>query len=84
MKFSLSSNQSYIDQCNDDDPDTVINTGCVLYKEGKYDEALKYFTKAQQLGGYNSSKLLLFFLYLIMCLLFMQKCGITQLFVIMN
>ena len=46
----------YIDQCNADDPDTEINTGCSLYKEGKYDEALKSFTKAQKITGYNSSK----------------------------
>ncbi|CAF4353230.1 unnamed protein product, partial [Adineta steineri] len=53
-KEDTKASQTYIDQCNDDDPDTVINTGCVLYKEGKYDEALKCFTKAQQLTGYNS------------------------------
>jgi tetratricopeptide (TPR) repeat protein len=35
----------------------------VLYKEGKYDEALKYFTKAQQLAGYNPSKLLYFYIF---------------------
>ena len=45
----------YVDQCNADDPDTEINTGCSLYKEGKYDEALKSFTKAQKLTGYNAS-----------------------------
>ncbi len=34
-----------------------------MYKEGKYDEALKHFTKAQQLAGYNPSKFILFFIF---------------------
>lgn len=33
----------------------MINTGCVLFKEGKYEDALKYFSKAQQLTGFNAS-----------------------------
>ncbi|XP_067012129.1 intraflagellar transport protein 70A [Anabrus simplex] len=36
-----------------DDPDTEINHGCLLYKEGRYEDALQKFTTALQVLGYN-------------------------------
>nr|CDS27319.1 tetratricopeptide repeat protein 30A [Hymenolepis microstoma] len=37
---------SFIQQCADDDPDIIINTGCLLYQEDKYKEACALFLKA--------------------------------------
>jgi hypothetical protein len=28
------------------DPDVIVNEGCILFKEGKYDEALEKFNEA--------------------------------------
>lgn len=43
--------KSLIDDCPQDDADTINNIGCLCFKEGKYDEALKRFAQAQQVGG---------------------------------
>ncbi|TRY80025.1 hypothetical protein TCAL_13467 [Tigriopus californicus] len=45
--------KSLVDQCPADDPDTDINRGCILYKEGRYEEALVKFIGAQQVVGYD-------------------------------
>ncbi|KAG8321250.1 Tetratricopeptide repeat protein 30A [Homalodisca vitripennis] len=37
----------------EDDPDTEINHGCLLYKEMRYEEALQKFTTALVVLGYN-------------------------------
>uniref|UniRef100_T1IR79 Tetratricopeptide repeat protein 30 n=1 Tax=Strigamia maritima TaxID=126957 RepID=T1IR79_STRMM len=47
--------KSLIDQCAASDPDTEINFGCLLFKEGRFDEALKKFTAALQVSGYKAS-----------------------------
>ncbi|XP_001943853.2 tetratricopeptide repeat protein 30A isoform X1 [Acyrthosiphon pisum] len=36
-----------------DDPDTDINYGCLLYKESRYEEALQKFLNAQTMLGYR-------------------------------
>lgn len=41
------------------DPDTLVNTGCVLCKEGRYEEALKQFNEAATLAGLTVSNVLL-------------------------
>ncbi|ESO08925.1 hypothetical protein HELRODRAFT_74132 [Helobdella robusta] len=47
--------KSLIDDCPQDDPDAINNIGCLHYSEGKYEEALKKFTQAQQIGGEKPS-----------------------------
>ncbi|KAG1671845.1 Tetratricopeptide repeat protein 30A [Nymphon striatum] len=43
--------KSLVDKCHADDPDTEINLGCLLYKEERYEEALKRFQAASQIIG---------------------------------
>ncbi|XP_060696350.1 intraflagellar transport protein 70A isoform X2 [Hemiscyllium ocellatum] len=49
----LSGAKSLVEQQTTDDPDTEINLGCLLYKEGHYEEACKKFTTAMQIVGYK-------------------------------
>ena len=37
---------SFVQQCPPEDPDRIINIGCLLYQEGKYAEACKHFHQA--------------------------------------
>ena len=50
----LAGAKSLVDQCPADDPDTDINLACLLYKEGRYTEALAKYTTAQQHIGYTA------------------------------
>ncbi|ROT65100.1 Tetratricopeptide repeat protein 30 [Penaeus vannamei] len=43
--------KSLVDQCPADDPDTEVNHGCLLYKEGRFEEACQKFTSALQVAG---------------------------------
>jgi tetratricopeptide repeat protein 30 len=45
--------KSLVDQCPTDDLDTEVNLGCLLFKEGRYEEALRRFTQVQHIGGYK-------------------------------
>lgn len=38
---------------NQEDSDIVVNQGCILYKEGKYEEARVMFVDAMNAIGYN-------------------------------
>jgi tetratricopeptide repeat protein 30 len=49
----LADAKSLVDKCPKDDHDTEINRGCLLYKEGRYDEALQKFNSASQVIGYD-------------------------------
>lgn len=40
-----------LDRCPADDPDTLVNTGCILYKEGSYEEARQKFLEAASVMG---------------------------------
>ena len=42
-----------LDKCSPDDPDTLVNTGCVLFKEGKYEPARQRFNEAPSILGYK-------------------------------
>lgn len=42
-----------VEQCAADDPDTEINLGCLLYKEGRYAEACQKFQTAMNILGYQ-------------------------------
>uniref|UniRef100_A0A8C6UCN8 Tetratricopeptide repeat protein 30 n=1 Tax=Neogobius melanostomus TaxID=47308 RepID=A0A8C6UCN8_9GOBI len=44
--------KSLLEQLPQDDPDYIFNSGCLLYNDGKYDEACKKFTSAMQVLGY--------------------------------
>lgn len=44
--------QSLLEQLPEDDPDYIYNMGCLLYQDGKYEEACKKFTSAMQVLGY--------------------------------
>lgn len=49
----LSAAKSLVDQAPSDDPDTEVNLGCLLYKEGRFEEACTKFTNAMQVEGYK-------------------------------
>lgn len=44
--------QSLLEQLPQEDPDYVYNTGCLLFQDGKYEEACKKFSSAMQVLGY--------------------------------
>eukprot|EP00937_MAST-01D_sp_MAST-1D-sp2_P001215 g1215.t1 len=44
--------KALVDECLHDDPDTVVNYGCIAYKEGKFDEARARFEEALNTQGY--------------------------------
>lgn len=43
--------KSLVDDSPADDPDTLVNLGCLLFKEGQHEAALQKFVQAQQVGG---------------------------------
>ncbi|XP_072009564.1 intraflagellar transport protein 70A isoform X2 [Engystomops pustulosus] len=49
----LSGAKSLVEQIPSEDPDSEINLGCLLYKEGQYEEACKKFLTAMQVVGYK-------------------------------
>ncbi|KAF2905865.1 hypothetical protein ILUMI_00306 [Ignelater luminosus] len=49
----LVSAKNLVDLCAPDDPDTEVNLGCLLYKEGNYEEALSKFTACLQNIGFR-------------------------------
>lgn len=46
--------KNLVDACTAEDPDRDINFGCLLYKEGKYEEAQQKFLKTSQVIGFNA------------------------------
>ncbi|KAL7061792.1 hypothetical protein AAHC03_0241 [Spirometra sp. Aus1] len=44
---------SLVEQCSADDPDTAVNTGCLLYREAKYAQACKRFQQTMQVVGFQ-------------------------------
>lgn len=44
--------QSLLEQLPQDDPDYIYNLGCLLYQDGKYEDACKKFMSALQVLGY--------------------------------
>ncbi|KAL5103544.1 Tetratricopeptide repeat protein 30A [Taenia crassiceps] len=46
---------AFVHQCSSEDPDTSINVGCLLYREGKYSEACKRFQQSLSLVGFQST-----------------------------
>ncbi|XP_032393400.1 intraflagellar transport protein 70A isoform X2 [Etheostoma spectabile] len=44
--------KSLLEQLPQEDPDYAYNMGCLLYQDGKYEEACKKFTSAMQVLGY--------------------------------
>ncbi|KFM78434.1 Tetratricopeptide repeat protein 30A, partial [Stegodyphus mimosarum] len=48
----LAAAKSLVDQSPPGDPDTEVNLGCLLFKEGRYEDACKKFMQAMQVEGY--------------------------------
>ncbi|XP_026216766.1 tetratricopeptide repeat protein 30A isoform X2 [Anabas testudineus] len=48
----FSAAKSLLEQLPPDDPDYIYNMGCLLYQDGKYEEACKKFMSAMQVLGY--------------------------------
>uniref|UniRef100_A0AAQ4PEB3 Tetratricopeptide repeat protein 30 n=1 Tax=Gasterosteus aculeatus aculeatus TaxID=481459 RepID=A0AAQ4PEB3_GASAC len=44
--------KSLLEQLPQEDPDYVYNSGCLLFQDGKYEEACKKFSSAMQVLGY--------------------------------
>uniref|UniRef100_A0A5K3FNF6 Tetratricopeptide repeat protein 30 n=1 Tax=Mesocestoides corti TaxID=53468 RepID=A0A5K3FNF6_MESCO len=44
---------AFIEQCLVDDPDTSVNVGCLLYREGKYPQACKRFQQVMTVVGFQ-------------------------------
>mmetsp|Transcript_13709 Transcript_13709/g.29452 ORF Transcript_13709/g.29452 Transcript_13709/m.29452 type:complete len:648 (+) Transcript_13709:217-2160(+) len=42
-----------LDKCSADDPDTLVNMGCVMFKEGQYEAARQKFNDAISIIGYQ-------------------------------
>ncbi|KAM9843855.1 intraflagellar transport protein 70A [Aulostomus maculatus] len=49
---NYSASKSLLEQLPQDDPDYIHNAGCLLYQDGKFEEACKKFSSAMQLLGY--------------------------------
>ena len=50
----LASCKGHLDQCIQDEADTVVAQGCVHMKEGDYDRALERFEAAMKIVGYQA------------------------------
>ncbi len=48
LQEDLTGCRRQLDKCAPEDPDTLVNTGCVLFKEGKYEAARQKFNDAVQ------------------------------------
>ncbi|TPX34411.1 hypothetical protein SeMB42_g07337 [Synchytrium endobioticum] len=46
--------KTILDDCSQDDVDTMINTACLVYKEGKVTEALQRYQAALKITGYQA------------------------------
>jgi len=49
----ISHAKALLRQANQEDADLVVNDGCILYKEGKYDDARNKFQEAMNAVGYD-------------------------------
>ena len=47
----MTASRSFLEQCPQDDPDTIVNQGCLLYLEQKYEEAARKFQEAMNITG---------------------------------
>ena len=56
MEEDYSGSKSLVEQAaNKEDPENIINLGCLLYKEGQYEQACEKFQQAIQLAGYRAN-----------------------------
>jgi len=49
----LPATKALVYQCMQDEPDTIVNLGCIAYKEKKYDDAKTKFQEAMNVLGYQ-------------------------------
>ncbi|KAL3288517.1 hypothetical protein HHI36_002958 [Cryptolaemus montrouzieri] len=47
----LLSAKELVESCPSEDSDKEVNLGCILYKDGNYEEALTKFSAAMQIQG---------------------------------
>jgi len=50
----LPSTKSLLDQCQNDDPDVIVNYAAIAFKEGKYEQARTKYTEAMSTMGYHA------------------------------
>jgi len=50
----LAACQTLVDQCLSDDPDTIVNFGCIAYKEGDFERAKGHFSNAMASVGWQA------------------------------
>ena len=56
MEEDYAGSKSLVEQSGEeDDPDNVVNMGCLLYQENQFEKACKKFQQAIQLSGYRAN-----------------------------
>lgn len=45
--------KGFVDQCLQDDPDTIVAHGCIIYKEGDFEKSRNKFVEARNAIGYQ-------------------------------
>ena len=50
----LTGTKSHLDKCLQDDPDVVVLTGCVQFKEGRYEDASNKYVEAMNALGFQA------------------------------
>ena len=50
----LAACQNLVDQCLSDDPDTIVNWGCIAYKQGDFERAKGHFSNAMASVGWQA------------------------------
>lgn len=56
LLFMSLSPQTLVEQLPQDDPDYEVDLGCLLFKEGEYEEACKKFMSSMQVLGYQPGR----------------------------
>ena len=49
----IAGTKALVDQCSPQEADTIVNHGCIAYKEGRYADAAKRFEAAVEVAGYT-------------------------------
>lgn len=47
----LSGSRNLVEQNLSEDPESTVNLGCLLYREGNYEQACQHFQQAMQVRG---------------------------------
>ncbi|TPP61581.1 Tetratricopeptide repeat protein 30A [Fasciola gigantica] len=49
----LSGSRNLVEQNLSEDPESIVNLGCLLYREGNYEQACQHFQQAMQTLGFQ-------------------------------